>query len=69
MVGLSEVAVALGKPEAEFRALLPALISLGFPQPDNKNDCIEVADLLSWVVKQQETNLALVGLLAARLQR
>jgi hypothetical protein len=62
-----EIAAAMGKSETEFREILPALIILGFPDPSKSNGSFVTAEVLNWVVNDQEQNLSIISRLAARL--
>ena len=67
-MSLIEVADAMGKPEDEFRAILPALQVLGFPLPSANDSTYSTAEILDWVARQQDINLSIIARLAARLR-
>jgi hypothetical protein len=66
-VAVEVVANAMGKTKLQFIAMHPALMALGFPDLENAEADIDVGRLLDWLVHQQESCLAVVTMLVARL--
>jgi hypothetical protein len=66
VVTLDEIAAALNKRQEEMSSLMSSLYGLGFPQPDLGNS-YNLAQVLDWLVNQQEMNLALVSMLSAKM--
>ena len=62
-----EVADALGKTEAEFQTMLPALAALGFPLPCRSANEFEMEAILNWIGEQQSLNLGLVSMVSQKL--
>jgi hypothetical protein len=65
-VSLAELLVAMNIQIDEFQLILPAMQKLGFPLL-SENGEFEIANLLEWVVRQQDFNLAVTTMLAQKL--
>ena len=67
-VKLAEVANAIGKTVSEFEESLPALLKLGFPQPDEETGDYVAEQVLDWVGVHQTLILDLLTMVTAILK-
>jgi hypothetical protein len=66
LIAAASIAEAMGMQVKEFKMNLPHLLALGFPTPaDDAWDFWNIGELLSWVARQQETNICLLKSLLA----